>query len=173
MFTVEAVTNKKNDRRYACSSRDLSVNFEVILDARKLITLCFGLLLHLMWGEYPLVFIDEAWNSKTKFIWTCCRKNFSRCWQKLLRINSSSHKTVLQLTQRIWPRSGAKITLANKKILFWKRTTIFYIFWRGMMSWTRCCLQFFPKLNSFLVILCWNLPKMQNFAVTLFLHWSE
>ena len=69
--------------------------------------------------------------------------------------------------------TDALITLANKKTLFSKRTRIFYIFWKGMMSWTRCCLQFSPKLNSFPVIMCWNLPKMQNFAATLILHWPE
>ena len=50
-----------------------------------------------------------------------------------------------------------QITLANKKkSLFSKRARNLYELWSGMMSRTRCCLQIFPKLNSFPVIICWN-----------------
>ena len=49
-------------------------------------------------------------------------------------------------------------TLANKKkyFIFSKRAQKLYIFWSGMMSLARFCLQIFPKLNSFPVLVFWN-----------------
>ena len=75
--------------------------------------------------------------------------------------NDQSHKAPLRLH---WP---------TIKKLFSKLAGIFCIFWSCLMSWTRWYLQFFPKLNSFPVILCWNLQNCRFSRLHFFFDWPK
>ena len=61
----------------------------------------------------------------------------------------------------------------QQKILFSKRAWNSYIFCGGIKSWTRCCLQNFPNLNSFPVIICWNFQNSRFSQSHIFLHWPK
>ena len=77
MFTVEAVTNKQNDRAYAPTLWDLSVNVRSHLRRQKpaSVMVCAAVASH--GSKSPLVVIDEGVKLISQvFFLLCCRTKF-------------------------------------------------------------------------------------------------
>ena len=100
MFMEETATNKQNVKGYAHSYRDLLVNVRSHFRPRKPVCVMVCAVVVIDGGKYRLAFIDEGLKVNSQVYLNILLEKVFILLTETLETFTSSHKKVLQATQR-------------------------------------------------------------------------